>query len=70
MIRADLYWIQKRVFASLLPDSSGKRKKQWHSRADCAITVQGLPCISVFDLYHQLITILNTMYLVSSVYHG
>jgi len=49
---------------------SGNRKKPWHSRAYRAITVQGLPCTSEPDLYHQNFSILGTTYLVSSVYHG
>ena len=48
----------------------GNRKKPWHSRAYRAITVQGLPCTSKPDLYHRIFSILDTTYLVSSVYHG
>ena len=47
--------------------NSGKWKKPWHCCADCAITVQGLPCTSEPDLYHQFLFILDTAYLVISV---
>jgi len=50
--------------------SLGNGKKPWHSRADRAIAVQGLPCTSELDLYHQVFIILDTTHLVSSVYHG
>ena len=48
----------------------GNRKKQWQSRAYRVIAVQGLPCTSEPDLDHQIFSILDTTYLVSSVYHG
>ena len=46
-----------------------KEKAMWTVQLPCRV-YRAFLCISVFDLYHQLITILNTMYLVSSVYHG
>ena len=45
---------------------SGNRKKQWQSRAYRVIAVQGLPCTSEPDLYHQIFSVLDTTYLVSS----
>ena len=48
----------------------GKWKKPWHCRADHAITVQGLPFnTSEPDLYYQFFCILDTAYLVISVYY-
>jgi len=69
-------WVFPRNFFAIrwqfgtLTTTAGNRKKPWHSRAYRAITVQGLPCTSKPDLYHQIFSISDTTYLVSSVYHG
>ena len=67
------FWTGRDDFTVVRPRNPslwGNRKKQWQSRAYRVIAVQGLPCTSEPDLYHQIFSILDTTYLVSSVYHG